>query len=109
MPMEGLACQWKEDGACAQVAGLLQQRNLLAANLGRGASLLPVLREPRTCGACFQLSNCALLHKVAAAAALLAMPWTPVLSACWLHAGDQTVRTCLPSMRPCSPSACCVT
>ncbi len=51
------------------MAGLLQQRNLLAANLGRGAGLLPVLREPRTCGACFQLSNCALLHKVGAAAA----------------------------------------
>ena len=47
-----------------QLAGLLQQRNLLAASLGRGASLLPVLREPRACAGCFQLSNCALLHRV---------------------------------------------
>ena len=46
-----------------QVAGLVQQRNLLAASLGRGASL-PPMPDPRPCRGCFQLSNCTLLHKV---------------------------------------------
>lgn len=42
----------------------MMQRNILAARLGRSRTLPPLLRDPRTCGNCFQLSNCALLHKV---------------------------------------------
>ena len=39
---------------------------MLAALLGPGAALPPMLGEPRTCGSCFQRSNCALLHRVIA-------------------------------------------
>ncbi|CAL8464813.1 g4348 [Coccomyxa elongata] len=46
-----------------EVAGLMMQRNALAARLGREHSLPPMLREERSCSNCFQRSNCALLHK----------------------------------------------
>ena len=50
---------------CAlQVAGLIMQRNVLAARLGRRRSLPPLLRDPHACSHCFQVTNCALLHKV---------------------------------------------
>jgi hypothetical protein len=41
----------------------MMQRNVLASRLGRQPSLPPVLRDERACSACFQRSNCALLHK----------------------------------------------
>ena len=46
-----------------EVAALLMQRNLLAAAL-QGDALPDMLRDERACKGCFQLANCALLHKV---------------------------------------------
>ncbi len=50
---------------CAlQVASLIMQRNVLAARLGRQRSLPPMLQDAHACSRCFQVTNCALLHKV---------------------------------------------
>ncbi|BDA50404.1 DNA replication ATP-dependent helicase/nuclease DNA2 [Coccomyxa sp. Obi] len=61
-----------------EVAGLMMQRNALAARLGRARSLPPMLREERSCSNCFQRSNCSLFHK--ASAPLLHTPYFPPLS-----------------------------
>lgn len=55
---------WEARGCALQVAALIMQRNVLAARLGRGRSLPPLLRDPHACSRCFQLGSCALLHQV---------------------------------------------
>ena len=51
-------------GCALQVASLIMQRNVLAARLGRKRSLPPMLQDAHACSGCFQVTNCALLHKV---------------------------------------------
>ncbi|KAK9846251.1 hypothetical protein WJX81_000082 [Elliptochloris bilobata] len=46
-----------------EVSALLMQRNQLASALAHGTRLPPLLRDPRACGGCFQLSTCTLAHK----------------------------------------------
>ena len=48
-----------------ELASLLAQRNRLAAALAAPSTPLPpLLKEPNVCSGCFQLTACALSHKV---------------------------------------------